>query len=50
MVEKSARTVEEAVQLALKELNKSREEVEINVLSEGSRGFLESGQKRPESE
>jgi spoIIIJ-associated protein len=43
VVEKSARTVEEAVQLALKELNKSREEVEINVLSEGSRGVFGIG-------
>lgn len=37
---KSAKTVDEAVAEALKELNASQEEVEITVLEEGSRGFL----------
>lgn len=39
-VESSGRTVEEAIQRALKELEARRSEVEIEVLTEGSRGML----------
>lgn len=37
---KSAKTVEEAIQLALEEIGKKRNEVTIEVLEEGSGGFL----------
>ena len=37
---KSAKTVEEAVKLALDEIGKNRSEVTIEVLEEGSGGFL----------
>lgn len=39
-VEKSARTVEEAVALALQELGVDRERARVEVLEEGARGFL----------
>lgn len=39
----SAKTVEEAIKQALARLGKKREEVEISVLSEGSRGILGIG-------
>jgi len=39
-VEKSARTVEEAVALAVEELGVDRERVRVEVLEEGARGFL----------
>lgn len=39
-VEKIAKTVDEAVELALKELGVSREKVEVQVIDEGSKGFL----------
>lgn len=39
-VEKSARTVEEAVALALQELGVAREQVNVEVLEEGTKGFL----------
>ena len=42
-VEKSARTVEEAIQLALEELCVSRNEVKIDVVSEGKHGILGVG-------
>jgi spoIIIJ-associated protein len=42
-VEMNARTVEEAIQLALEKLGASREEVEVDVLSEGKRGLLGVG-------
>ena len=42
-VEKSARTVEEAIQLALEELCVSRDEVKVNVVSEGKHGILGVG-------
>jgi spoIIIJ-associated protein len=42
-LEKSAKTVDEAIELALKELGASREEVEIVVLREGRSGFLGIG-------
>ncbi|MEA1958435.1 MAG: RNA-binding cell elongation regulator Jag/EloR [Chloroflexota bacterium] len=42
-LEKSAKTVEEAVELALEELSVSRDEVEIVVLKEGRSGFLGIG-------
>ncbi len=46
-VEKEARTVEEAVQLALDELGLTEEEVEIEVLSEPNKGFLGVVGSRP---
>ncbi|ABP68337.1 protein jag [Caldicellulosiruptor changbaiensis] len=39
-VEKIAKTVDEAVELALKELGVSREKVEVQVIDEGSKGLL----------
>ena len=39
----SGRTVEEAIELALKELDANREEVEIEILSRGKPGFLGIG-------
>ncbi len=42
-LEVSARTVNEAIQQALAMLGKSRDEVDISVLSEGSRGILGIG-------
>ncbi len=44
-VEKSGKSVEEALRLALIELDASREQVEIEVLEEGSKGFLGLGAK-----
>lgn len=44
-VEKNAKTVDEAVELALKELGIAREEAEISVIEEGSKGFLGFGAK-----
>lgn len=40
VIEKSAKTIDEAVELALKELNAKREDVTIEVINEGKRGFL----------
>lgn len=40
VIEKSAKTIDEAVALALKELGADRESVEIEVLNEGKKGFL----------
>jgi spoIIIJ-associated protein len=42
-LEISAKTVEEAVNLALEELGASRDEVEVEVLSDGKSGFLGFG-------
>lgn len=42
-LELSARTVEEAVELALKQLNVSREQVEIEILDPGKPGILGFG-------
>lgn len=39
-VEKMGRTVEEAVELALKELRARREDVEVEIIEEGSRGLF----------
>ena len=39
----SARTVEEAIELALKELDVDRDEVEVEILSRGKAGFLGIG-------
>lgn len=44
-VEKSGKSVEEALRLALIELEASRDQVEIEILEEGSRGFLGIGAK-----
>ena len=45
MLEKSAKTVDEAVDEALKELNISKEEVDIEVLEEPTKGLLGIGAK-----
>jgi len=42
-IEKSARTVEEAIEIALSELGLSRSEVEIEVLKEGRVGLFGFG-------
>ena len=42
-VERSARTVEEAVDLALMELNVDRTEVEVETINRGKAGFLGIG-------
>ena len=42
-VERSAKTVEEAIEVALKELDANREEAEIEILSRGKPGFLGIG-------
>jgi spoIIIJ-associated protein len=42
-LEISARTVEEAIQIALKQLNASRDEVKVDVVSEGRAGLLGLG-------
>ena len=39
-IRKSAKTVEAAVEAALAELGATREEVDITVIDEGSKGFL----------
>ncbi len=39
-IKKSGKTVEEAISSALKELNISKEEADITVIEEGSKGFL----------
>lgn len=44
-VEKTAKTKEEAIELALAELGISMEEAEIEVIEEGSKGFLGLGGK-----
>ena len=44
-VEKSGKSVEEALRLALIELEATREQVDIEVLDEGSKGFLGIGAK-----
>lgn len=44
-IEKNAKNKQDAIELALKELNASREDVEIEVLDEGSKGFWESVQE-----
>ena len=44
-IEKSAKTVDEAITLALKELGISREDAKIEVLEEGSRGLFGLGAK-----
>jgi spoIIIJ-associated protein len=40
VIEKTAKTVEEAVELALEELNATEDQVEIEVIDEGSKSFL----------
>lgn len=43
IIEKSGKTIDEAVEAALKELGAKREDVEIEVLNEGKRGILGIG-------
>ena len=40
---RSARTVDEAIELALKELDADRDEAEVEILSRGKTGFLGIG-------
>ncbi|MEE8466395.1 MAG: RNA-binding cell elongation regulator Jag/EloR [Dehalococcoidia bacterium] len=42
-IEMSARTVDEAIELGLKELDADRDEVEVEILSRGKTGFLGIG-------
>lgn len=44
-VEKSGKSVEEALRLALIDLDATREQVEVEILDEGSKGFLGLGAK-----
>ena len=44
-IEKTAKTVEDAIALALEELGAHRDEVEIEILDEGDKGFLGFGKK-----
>ena len=44
-VEKSGKSVEEALRLALIELDANREQVEVEIIDEGSKGFLGIGAK-----
>jgi spoIIIJ-associated protein len=45
-LEMSAKTVEEAIKLALEELGTGREEVEVDILSEGSHGIAGIGAEK----
>lgn len=45
MLEKTAKTIEEAVELALKELNATIENVEVEVVQQPHKGFLGFGSK-----
>lgn len=45
VLEKSAKTKQEAIELALSELGLKEEDVEIEVIEEGSKGFLGIGSK-----
>ena len=45
MIEMQGRTVDEAINNALKELQVGRDQVSIEILDEGSRGFLGFGAK-----
>ena len=44
-IEKSAKTKEEAISLALSELNATEDEVDVIVIDEGTKGFLGIGNK-----
>jgi spoIIIJ-associated protein len=44
-IQKSAKTVERAIEEALAELKAVREEVEIEIIDEGSKGFLGFGSR-----
>lgn len=46
VLEKSASTVEEAIELALKELDVTEDQVEIEILEEGSKSFLGLGKQK----
>ena len=43
MIERTGSTPEEAIEIALKELNANRQDVEINIVSKGKPGFLGIG-------
>ena len=45
MIEKTAKTVQEAINLALEELGAQKEEVDIEVLEEGNKGIFGIGSK-----
>lgn len=45
-IRKSAKTVDDAIAAALAELGAAREEVDITVIDEGSKGFLECSAAR----
>ena len=44
-IQKSAKSTDEAIALALKELNATEEEVTIDIIQEASKGFLGFGAK-----
>ena len=46
VVETTAKTIEEAIDIALVELNASREEVEIKVINKGKSGLLGFGNEQ----
>lgn len=45
MLEKTAKTVQEAIDIALEELGANREDVEINIIDEGAKGLFGIGSK-----
>lgn len=47
VIEMTGKTIEEAINHGLKELNTSKDKVEIKVIDEGSKGFLNFIGTRP---